>query len=187
MGMLDGKTALVTGAGRGIGRGIAIALAAAGAKVVVNDLGATLDGEGEEKAPGRSGGGRDREGRRHRRGQLRLGGRLRPGAPPWSSRSSKAWGRIDILVNVAGILRDRMIFNMTEAEWDAVIAVHLKGTFNTIRAASVHMREQKGGRIISMSSVSALGAPGPAELRGGQGRHHRAHVVHRQRAWPSTA
>ena len=59
-----------------------------------------------------------------------------------------------------GILRDRMIFNMTEAEWDAVIAVHLKGTFNTIRAASVHMREQKDGRIISMSSVSALGAPG---------------------------
>jgi NAD(P)-dependent dehydrogenase (short-subunit alcohol dehydrogenase family) len=61
---------------------------------------------------------------------------------------------------VAGILRDRMLFNMTEAEWDAVIAVHLKGAFNTSRAASVIMREQKGGRIISMSSVSALGAPG---------------------------
>ena len=63
-------------------------------------------------------------------------------------------------MHVAGILRDRMIFNMTEAEWDAVIAVHLKGTFNTIRAASIHMREQQHGRIISMSSVSALGAPG---------------------------
>jgi hypothetical protein len=61
---------------------------------------------------------------------------------------------------VAGILRDRMIFNMTEAEWDAVVAVHLKGTFNTTRAACVLMREQKGGRIINMSSVSALGAPG---------------------------
>ena len=70
------------------------------------------------------------------------------------------FGRIDILVNVAGILRDRMIFNMTEAEWDAVIAVHLKGTFNCTRAASVHMREQRSGRIISMSSVSALGAAG---------------------------
>src|ERR671936_695682 len=121
MGMLDGKTALVTGAGRGIGRGIAIALAAAGAKVVVNDLGASLEGGGGEQV-------------------------------------AKAWGRIDILVHVAGILRDRMIFNMTEAEWDAVIAVHLKGAFNTIRAASIRMREQKAGRIISMSSVSALGA-----------------------------
>jgi NAD(P)-dependent dehydrogenase (short-subunit alcohol dehydrogenase family) len=70
------------------------------------------------------------------------------------------FGRIDILVNVAGILRDRMIFNMTEAEWDAVIAVHLKGMFNCTRAASIKMREQKGGRIISMSSVSALGSPG---------------------------
>src|SRR5215475_3989584 len=72
----------------------------------------------------------------------------------------KAWGRIDILVHVAGILRDRMIFNMTEDEWDIVLAVHLKGAFNTARAASVHMREQKGGRIIAMSSVSALGAAG---------------------------
>ena len=71
------------------------------------------------------------QGRRHRRGQLRLGGRLRRRPPRWSSRWSKAWGKIDILVNVAGILRDRMIFNMTEAEWDAVIAVHLKGTFNS--------------------------------------------------------
>jgi NAD(P)-dependent dehydrogenase (short-subunit alcohol dehydrogenase family) len=72
----------------------------------------------------------------------------------------KTWGRIDILVNVAGILRDRMLFNMTEEEWDLVLAVHLKGTYNTSRAASVHMREQKGGRMINMSSVSALGAPG---------------------------
>ncbi len=70
------------------------------------------------------------------------------------------WGRIDIVVNVAGILRDRMIFNMTEEEWDAVIAVHLKGTYNTMRAASVSMRQQQYGRFINMSSVSALGAPG---------------------------
>jgi NAD(P)-dependent dehydrogenase (short-subunit alcohol dehydrogenase family) len=72
----------------------------------------------------------------------------------------KAWGHIDILVHVAGILRDRMIFNMSEEEWDIVLAVHLKGAFNTTRAASVYMREQKGGRIINMSSVSALGAAG---------------------------
>src|SRR5262249_36963841 len=74
--------------------------------------------------------------------------------------AAQAWGRIDIVVHVAGILRDRMVFNMSEAEWDAVLAVHLKGAFNVTRAASIRMREQKGGRIIAMSSVSALGAPG---------------------------
>ena len=140
MGLLDGKAALVTGSGRGIGRGIAMALAAAGAKVVVNDLGATLDGEGEEKTPAdqvvdeiltKGGVGRH---------QLRLGVGLRPGPPRWSIRSWTRSGKIDILVNVAGILRDRMIFNMTEAEWDAVVAVHLKGTFNCTQAASIHMR-----------------------------------------------
>ena len=71
-----------------------------------------------------------------------------------------AWGRVDILVNVAGNLRDRMIFNMTEEDWHAVIAVHLHGTFNTMRAAIPWMRERKWGRIINMSSVSALGSPG---------------------------
>src|SRR5919197_7139 len=159
MGMLDGKAALVTGAGRGIGRGIAIALAKAGARVVVNDLGASLAGEGGDTRPA---------------AQVvdeivKAGG---TGAPNFGSVADfaeatamveqviRAYGRIDILVHVAGILRDRMIFNMTEAEWDAVIAVHLKGMFNCTRAASIYMREQRGGRIISMSSVSALGAPG---------------------------
>jgi NAD(P)-dependent dehydrogenase (short-subunit alcohol dehydrogenase family) len=80
----------------------------------------------------------------------------------------KTWGRIDILVNVAGILRDRMIFNMTKEEWDAVIAVHLDGTFFCTRAATVAMREQRGGRIISMSSVSALGAPGQPNYAAGK-------------------
>src|SRR4029450_4578125 len=165
MGMLDGKTALVTGAGRGIGKGIAMALAAAGAKVVVNDLGATLDGVGREAAPS---------------DQVvaeikKAGGTAQANYGSVSDFAQgtamveqvvKAWGRIDILVHVAGILRDRIIFhhtqaggdpmtfNMTEAQWDPVIAVPLKGPFNTIRAASIHMREQKGGRIISMSSVS---------------------------------
>jgi NAD(P)-dependent dehydrogenase (short-subunit alcohol dehydrogenase family) len=159
MGMLDGKTALVTGAGRGIGRGIAMALAAAGARVVVNDLGATLDGSGGESGPAdqvvaeitRNGG----------TAQANYGSvsDFAQGTA-MVEQVVKAWGRIDILVHVAGILRDRMVFNMTEAEWDAVIAVHLKGAFNTIRAASIRMREQKSGRIVSMSSVSALGAPG---------------------------
>src|SRR4051794_16305197 len=159
MGLLDGKNALVTGAGRGIGRGIAIALANAGAKVVVNDLGASLDGQGEEKTPA----------------DVVVDEIISNGGMAVTNYGSvadyaqgeamvqqvvDAFGRIDILVNVAGILRDRMIFNMTEAEWDAVIAVHLKGTFNCTRAASIRMREQQGGRIISMSSVSALGSPG---------------------------
>jgi NAD(P)-dependent dehydrogenase (short-subunit alcohol dehydrogenase family) len=159
MGLLDGKAALVTGAGRGIGRGIALALAQAGARVVVNDLGTTLSGEGSEALPA---------------DQvvdeiLTAGGNAvtnRGNVAVWDDAAEmveqvvRTFGRIDILVNVAGILRDRMIFNMTEAEWDAVIAVHLKGTFNCTRAASVHMRQQQSGRVISMSSVSALGSPG---------------------------
>ena len=157
--MLDGKAALVTGAGRGIGRGIALALAQAGARVVVNDLGTSLSGEGAEAQPANqvvdeilSGGGTATV----NRGNVASFEE----ATEMVEQTVREFGRIDILVNVAGILRDRMIFNMSEAEWDAVIAVHLKGTFNCARAASIHMREQQGGRIISMSSVSALGSAG---------------------------
>src|SRR3989442_7030928 len=159
MGMLSGKNALVTGAGRGIGRGIAIALAAAGAKVVVNDIGASLSGEGIENKPAQAVADEI----------VKAGGAAKPNygsvadftqAAAMVQQVIHACGRIDIVVHVAGILRDRMIFNMTEEEWDAVMNVHLKGMVNFVRAASVSMREQKGGRIISMSSVSALGAPG---------------------------
>src|SRR2546425_1594814 len=159
MALLDGKTALVTGAGRGIGRGIALALAKAGAKVVVNDLGTGLDGEGVATGPAAT----------VVEEIVKAGGTAAPNygsvadykqATEMVEQAVKAWGRIDILVNVAGILRDRMIFNMSKEEWDAVLAVHLDGTFFCTRAASIAMREQKAGRIISMSSVSALGAPG---------------------------
>jgi NAD(P)-dependent dehydrogenase (short-subunit alcohol dehydrogenase family) len=157
--MLDGKAALVTGAGRGIGRGIALALAQAGAKVVVNDLGTSLSGEGAESLPADQV--VDEILTRGGTAEVNRGNVASfPDATDMVEQVVRAFGRIDILVNVAGILRDRMIFNMTEAEWDAVIAVHLKGTFNCARAASIHMRQQQGGRIISMSSVSALGSAG---------------------------
>jgi NAD(P)-dependent dehydrogenase (short-subunit alcohol dehydrogenase family) len=159
MGLLDGKAALVTGAGRGIGRGIALALAQAGARVVVNDLGTSLSGEGKEATPANQ---VVDEILTHGGQAVSNAGNVASftDATDMVDQVVKTFGRIDILVNVAGILRDRMLFNMTEAEWDAVIAVHLKGTFNCTRAASILMREQRGGRIISMSSVSALGSAG---------------------------
>ena len=157
--MLKGKVAVVTGAGRGIGRGIAIAMAQAGAKVVVNDLGVSLSGVGADASPANQVVDEIRK----------AGGVAVPNhgsvtdfrqAAEMVEQAVTMWGRLDILVNVAGNLRDRMIFNMSEEDWDAVLDVHLKGSFNTMRAATVRMREQKSGRIISMSSVSALGAPG---------------------------
>ncbi len=159
MGMLDGKAALVTGSGRGIGRGIALALAQAGARVVVNDFGVSLSGEGAERMPA------DQvvdEILSHGGAAVANYGSVADftQATEMVEQCISTFGTIDILVNVAGILRDRMLFNMTEDEWDAVIAVHLKGMFNCTRAASIKMREQSGGRIVSMSSVSALGSPG---------------------------
>ena len=159
MALLDGKTALVTGAGRGIGRGIAKALAKAGAKVVVNDLGTSVHGDGTDASPAQqvvseitATGGTAAANTDSVTDFARAGAMVQ--------QVIDLWGRIDILVNVAGNLRDRMIFNMTEEEWDSVIAVHLKGTFNTMRAATPFMRQQQWGRIVNMSSVSALGAPG---------------------------
>jgi NAD(P)-dependent dehydrogenase (short-subunit alcohol dehydrogenase family) len=167
MGLLDGKNALVTGAGRGIGRGIAIALAKAGARVVVNDLGASLSGEGVDASPAeqvvaeiRKAGGTAEA----NQGSVTDARQ----AAAMVQQAIDRWGRIDIVVNVAGILRDRMIFNMAEEEWDAVLAVHLKGTYNTMRAASVSMRQQQYGRFINMSSVSAFGAPGQPNYAAGK-------------------
>src|SRR5881296_4365386 len=141
MGILDGKTALVTGAGRGIGRGIAMALAAAGAKVVVNDLGASLSGEGRENTPAQT----------VVDEIIKYGGTATANygsvadfgqAAAMVQQAIDAWGRIDIVVHVAGILRDRMIFNMTEDEWDAVMNVHLKGMFNGARRLRLDARAE---------------------------------------------
>jgi NAD(P)-dependent dehydrogenase (short-subunit alcohol dehydrogenase family) len=158
---LEGKVAIVTGAGRGIGREHALALARAGARVVVNDLGGSLAGEGEDTTPAQ---------------QVTdeiagLGGEAVASYDDVSDfaaaerlvrQALETFGRLDILVNNAGILRDRMLVNMTEAEWDAVIAVHLKGHFAPTRHAAAHWRERsKAGeevraRVINTSSPSGV-------------------------------
>ena len=152
---LKGHAAVVTGAGRGIGRAIAELLAAEGAAVVVNDLGTNVDGSGaatsiadEVVAAIRSAGG-TAVASYDSVSDFRAAERI-------VDTAVREFGAIDILVNNAGILRDRMLFNMSEAEWDAVIAVHLKGTFNCTRHAAGRMREQRRGRIISMSSTSGV-------------------------------
>ena len=158
---LSGKVAIVTGAGRGIGRAHALALAAAGAKVVVNDLGAALSGEGSDRSPAEQvveeilAAGGEAVANGENVADFAGAGRL-------VQQAIDELGRLDILVNNAGILRDRMLVNMTEEEWDAVIAVHLKGHFAPTRHAAAHWRERaKSGdevraRVINTSSPSGV-------------------------------
>ncbi|BBK45442.1 3-hydroxyacyl-CoA dehydrogenase [Allostella vacuolata] len=153
--MVDGKVALVTGAGRGIGREIAVMLARHGARVVVNDVGASVGGEGTDQGPGAE----TVEAIRAAGGQAVLNTDSvtdRRGAETMVQTALDAFGRIDIVVNNAGILRDRIFHRMTEDEWDAVIAVHLKGSFNVSRAAANHFKEQESGAFVHMTSTSGL-------------------------------
>jgi NAD(P)-dependent dehydrogenase (short-subunit alcohol dehydrogenase family) len=160
--LCEGRVAIVTGAGRGIGREHALMLAAHGAKVVVNDLGGTIDGTGADLSPAsqvveeiKAAGGE----------AVANGDDVSSwnGAKHMIDQAVERFGRLDVLINNAGILRDRMLVNMTEAEWDAVIQVHLKGTFAPAHHAADYWRNQQkatgepaNARIINTSSVSGI-------------------------------
>ena len=158
---LDGKVAIVTGAGRGIGREHVLALAEAGAKVIVNDLGATLAGEGADATPAQQ---VVDEIEAHGWLAVANGDDVADfdGAERLVMQALDTYGRLDILVNNAGITRDRMLVNMSEQEWDSVLTVHLKGHFAPTRHAAAYWREQSKagedvrGRVINTSSPSGV-------------------------------
>lgn len=159
MGTLDGRVAIVTGGGRGIGQAVSKRLAAEGAAVVINDLGVDLDGTGGTSGPATE----TAEEIRASGGQALVNGGDISDTSTGEElvrQAVETYGKLDIVVNVAGILRDRMIFNLQPEDWDAVIKVHLRGTYSTVRPASAYWREQRNPdghyRIINFTSASGL-------------------------------
>jgi NAD(P)-dependent dehydrogenase (short-subunit alcohol dehydrogenase family) len=154
-GIVAGKVAIVTGGGRGIGRRIALLLADEGAHVLVNDIGASLDGSGADSGPAQ-----DVVAEIKKRGGKAIASTLSITEPNNADAIVKAaldaFGRIDILVNNAGILRDRIFHKMSWSDWSDVIAVHLHGSFNMSRAVAGHFREQNSGAMVHMTSTSGL-------------------------------
>ena len=153
--MLEGKVAVVTGSGGGIGREIALAMAESGAKIIINDIGASLSGEGASATPAQ---------------QTKAIIEQRGGAAEINTDSVASWdnagkivqaamdhfGRIDIVVNNAGILRDQIFHRMSPEEWDSVIGVHLNGSFYVSRQAATHFRKQESGAYVHITSTSGL-------------------------------
>lgn len=153
--LLEGKVAIVTGGGRGLGRDIALQLAAAGASIVVNDLGGAASGEGADAGPATE---VVREieaagGKAVANGDSVASNKA---AHEMVAQAKDTFGRLDIVVNNAGILRDAIFHKMTEEDWDSVISVHLKGAFNISSAAAQVFREQASGRMVHMTSTSGL-------------------------------
>ena len=153
--LLKDKVAIVTGAGRGVGQGVARQLAEEGAKVVVVDLGVNVDGTGANQSVAEQVANEIKE----------SGGIAVACAESVATMSGgeniiqtaiDSFGKLDIVITCAGILRDRMVFNMSEEEWDDVIAVHLKGTFTIVKNACILFRQQRSGRVITFSSTSGL-------------------------------
>ncbi len=160
MGILSGKVAIVTGAGRGLGCSHALTMAAEGAKVVVNDLGAAIDGDGASKTPAQ-------EVVDRIRGAGGVASANYDDVASWKGAESlvqqavSEYGQLDILVNNAGILRDRMAFNMGEDDWDSVIRVHLKGHFAPSRFACTYWRERhKAGKPVAARIVNTASEAG---------------------------
>lgn len=152
---IEGKVAIVTGSGSGIGQAIALAMAAAGAKVVINDIGVSLQGEGGSDSPAMQ-----TQAKIHA-----LGGEAvinTDSVSEWANAKRivdcalDSFGRVDIVVNNAGILRDAIFHKMSPEEWLAVINVHLNGSFFVSRAAAEHFREQQSGAFVHMTSTSGL-------------------------------
>ncbi len=154
-GMMRDKVVVVTGGGRGVGRGVALQMAEEGARVVVNDLGVTLDGMGADQGPARE-----------VVSEIQAAGGMATyntddisvyqGAETLIQTAIDSFGRLDAVVNNAGILRDNVFHKMSEEDWDAVIRVNLKGCFNVARAAATRFREQESGAFVHMTSVSGV-------------------------------
>ncbi len=153
--LLENKVAIVTGSGRGVGKGVALQMAAEGAKVVVVDPGVNLDGSGFDQSIAEQVVGEIRQEGGQAVACMESVATMEGGEKIVQTAIDN-FGRLDIVVTCAGILRDRMIFNMSEQEWDDVIEVHLKGTFSVVKHACILFRQQRSGRVITFSSTSGL-------------------------------